>query len=289
MTSRTPRRYRAAAGTARRRPRVRRASAGLSPVRSAAILAMLVAAGAGYGLTATPTFGFGRLAVEGATITTEAAVRDAIGLTPGQNLVGLATDPLAARVRELPTVAGVDISIGLPDVLTVRLAERRPIVVWAVGDQRYAIDETGLLFAEVSNKPEAVAGIPAVRDDRAAAAGLGVRSTLDPVILDAATRLGSLRPADVGSSASALHVRVSDERGFTVGSGTGGWVAVFGFYGRSQRTPALIPGQVQLLSALLAGREATVQTVVLADDRDGTYVPKPTPRPSPTPRPTKAP
>jgi hypothetical protein len=59
-------------------------------------------------------------------------------------------------------------------------------------------------------------------------------------------------------------------------------VAVFGFYGISQRTPALIPGQVQLLSALLAGREDTVLTVVLADDRDGTYIPKPTAKPSPS-------
>ena len=289
MTSKTPRRYRTAAGTARRQPRVRRASAGLTPTRSAAILTMLFAAGAIYGLTATPTFGFGRLAVEGATITSETAVRDAIGLAPGANLVGLTTDPLAARVRELTSVADVDISVGLPDVLTVRLAERRPVVVWAVGEQRYAIDEGGLLFAEVSNAAEAVAGIPVVRDDRAAGSSLGVRSTLDPVILDAATRLGSLKPADVGSGAARLQVRVSDERGFTVGSGTGGWTAVFGFYGRSQRTPALIPGQVQLLGALLAGREATVQTVVLADDRDGTYVPKPTPKPSPTPRPTKTP
>lgn len=250
---------------------------------------MLFAAGATYGLTATPTFGFGRLAVEGATITPETAVRDAIGLPPGANLVALTTDPVAARVREITSVADVDIAVGLPDVLTVRLVERRPIVVWAVGEQRYAIDEGGLLFAEVSNAGEAVSGIPVVRDDRAGALSLGVRSTLDPVVLDAATRLGSLKPGDVGSGAAALHVRVSDERGFTVASGSGGWTAVFGFYGRSQRTPSLIPGQVQLLGALLAGREATVQTVVLADDRDGTYVPKPTPRPSPTPRPTKAP
>jgi len=54
---------------------------------------------------------------------------------------------------------------------------------------------------------------------------------------------------------------------------------------RSQRTPALIPGQVQLLGALLAGREDTIQTVVLADDHDGTFVPKPTARPSATPKP----
>jgi hypothetical protein len=60
---------------------------------------------------------------------------------------------------------------------------------------------------------------------------------------------------------------------------------VFGFYGISQRTPALITGQVQLLTTLLAGREATVATVILADDKDGTYLAKPTPRPSASPKP----
>ena len=46
------------------------------------------------------------------------------------------------------------------------------------------------------------------------------------------------------------------------------------------RTPALVPGQVQLLRGLLAGREAEIATVILADERDGTYIPKATPKAS---------
>ena len=45
------------------------------------------------------------------------------------------------------------------------------------------------------------------------------------------------------------------------------------------------PGQVQLLTALLKGREDSVETVILADDRDGTYIPKPTPKPSSSSKP----
>jgi hypothetical protein len=73
---------------------------------------------------------------------------------------------------------------------------------------------------------------------------------------------------------------VTDKNGFTITTGGSGWTAVFGFYGLSQRTPAMIPGQVQSLGALLAGREDTVLTVILADAREGTYIPKVTPRPS---------
>ena len=286
MTRGTPRRYRTAAGTPRRQPRVRRASAGLSPTRAAAILAMLVAAGAIYGLSATAAFGFDRLEVTGAALTDEAAVRTAVGLEPGTNLVGLATGPIADRLRILPTIHDVRIAVGLPDVLQVNLAERRPILVWAVGDRRYAVDDAGLLFADVTLDPSGTTqGIPVVSDERSSAAGLRVASSLDPIDLDAATRLGSIVPAQVGSHAAAFRVHVSDERGFTISSGRGGWVAVFGFYGRNARTPALIPGQVQLLAGLLANREDIVESVILADDREGTFIAKPTPRPSATPRP----
>lgn len=286
MTSRNPRRYRTAAGTARRQPRVRRASAGMSPIRSAAILAMLITAGATYGLATTSAFGFERLEVSGATLTGADAIRAKVGLDDGTNLVGLATEPIAERLRELPAIRNVDVSVGLPDALRVTVEERRPVIVWAVGDGRFAVDDGGLLFAEVASDPTAVSSAtPIIVDERAASAGVAVRSVLDPVDLDAATRLGSLTPSQVGSHATSLRVHVTDDRGFTISSGRGGWVAVFGFYGRNLRTPALIPGQVQLLNGLLAGREDTVQTVILADDREGTYIVKPTPRPSATPKP----
>ena len=286
MTRGTPRRYRTAAGTARRQPRVRRASAGITPGRSAAILAMLVSAGAIYGLATTAAFGFERLDVSGATLTDEAAIRTAVALEDGTHLVGLATEPLEARLGQLPSIRSVDVSVGLPDALRVTIEERRPLIVWAIGDRRFAVDGGGLLFAEATSDASPVSqSVPIVVDERASSGGLGVSSVLDPVDLDAALRLASLTPGQVGSHAELLRVHVTDDRGFTISSGSRGWVAVFGFYGRNQRTTALIPGQVQLLGGLLTGREDTVQTVILADDREGTYIAKPTPRPSATPKP----
>ena len=286
MTARIPRRYRAATPTGGRRrpPRVRRASAGLSPVRAGAILAMLISAGAIYGLAATPAFGFGRIEVSGTLVTKPAAVEAMLGLEKGTNLVGLATEPLEAQLRDIPSIADANISIGLPDTIRVDVTERRPIVIWAAAGHRFAVDDTGVLFADVGKTPPpTIATLPIVTDDRRSAATLGIRSSLDPVDLDAATRLGSLTPDKIGSSAAKLAVRITDERGFTVSSGVKGWLAVFGFYGISQRTPALITGQVQLLQSLLAGREAEIATIILADDRDGTFIAKPTPKPSASP------
>ena len=247
---------------------------------------MLVVAGAVYGLSATAAFGFERLDIRGTAFTTSDAVRAQVALEPGTNLVGLTTGPIEDRVGQLPSVGSVAVTVGLPDTLQVDITERRPIVVWAVGERRYAVDDTGFLFADVASDPTGITrSVPIVVDERAAAIPLGISSKLDPVDLDAATRLGSLTPAQIGSHADAIRVHVTDDRGFTLSGGSAGWVAIFGFYVRNQRTPALIPGQVQLLGALLAGREDTVQTIILADDKEGTFVPRPTPRPSATPKP----
>jgi hypothetical protein len=290
MSSPASRRYRTAAGTPRRRPRVRRASTRLTPMRAGATLAMLISAGAIYGLATTPIVGFSRLEITGNVVTPADTIRDQVDIADGTNLVGLTTGPIVERLLGIPSIGGASVAVGLPDVLRVDVQERQPVVVWSTGQHRFAVDAGGTLFAELGDdvSPE-VAALPVVNDERTSAAGLGIRSVLDPVDLDAAKRLASLTPAQIGSHAERLGVTITDEKGFTIEAAPRLWTAVFGFYGPSQRTPALIPGQVQLLSALLAGREDTVQSVVLGDDRDGTYIPKPTPKPSATPKPSTRP
>jgi cell division septal protein FtsQ len=286
MTSRPIRR---GGGHVRRTKPVRRASAGLTPVRAAAIFGLLASTGAVYGLTAGSTFGLARIDVSGAAISGDAAITDRLGLTTGQNLFDIATEPLEAAIREIPAVAGAEVSIGLPDRIAVAVVERRPVVVWQVGERRLLIDDRGFLFAAYDPGvavPPIVADLPVIADQRTAAAQLAVGGTLDPVILDAAFRLASLTPAQVGSGATALTVAVSDVHGFVLSSGSTGWEAWFGFYGLSVRTTELIPGQVLALKTLLGQvGEATVATVILPDDRQGTYLPKATPKASPSPKP----
>jgi len=271
---------RRAGGHPRRRSRVRRASAGLSRVRAGAALGMLLAAGGIYGVAASPAFGLGPVTVRGVQLTDVAEVTARLGLVPGTNLFALSTEPLAARLLELPTVAAADVTIRLPDTLDVDVHEREPILVWGVGERRFLVDRDGVLFAELGPDSQEGATLPAMTDARAASAALGVGGRLDPLDLDAATRLGSVKPADVGSTASRLAVSVTDANGFVVTAMPSGWSAVFGFYTPSLRRPDLIAGQVRLLRSLLAGREPAVDRVILASDTSGTFIP----RPSPTPR-----
>ena len=283
MRARPPTRAVGASPMRRTRP-VKRASAGLSPVRAGAALAMLLAAFAIYGVGASPAFEFGELRIEGATYTDPDAVQRTMEEARGENLFLLSTAPLVTSLREIPTVADARIAIALPGTLVVTLDERQPVLVWKVGSQRYLVDRDGLIVGRLGDDaPLAATALPAVVDERVRSSSLGVGVRLDPVDVDAATRLASLNPAQIGSSARKLAVVVTDDHGFEVRAQPEGWTAIFGFYTPTLRRTEIIPGQVRLLSRLLVGREPEIASIVLADEHDGTFVPKPSPSSSAKP------
>lgn len=276
------RRTRPPAPLRRTRP-IRRRSAVLSAVRAGATLALLASAGAIYGVGASSAFDSAHLRIEGAVFTPLDAAEEAVAPALGENLFGLSTTPLASAVERLPTVDSAHVSVHLPDTLVVTIREKEPVLIWRVGARRYLADREGLLFGRLLDRaPAEAADLPIIDDRRAASAGLFVGQQLDPQDIDAATRLASLVPTDVGSAAERLLVQVTDAYGFVVRADPQGWIAIFGFYTPSLRTPELIPGQVRLLRSLLIGREAMIERVVLASETDGTYVPRATPRPSPS-------
>ena len=264
-----------------RRPRSARRGIRLvpSPVRAAALLALLAALLAAYGLATAPVFGIQRIDVSPLRWTDRAAVLAGLGVEAGTNAFRLSTAGLAERLERLPTVASATVSVALPDRLTVSITERTPILAWRAGTTTFLVDRDGMLFAMASQAPDAAAALPVI-DDRRSTSRLVVTlgAEIDPVDLDAATRLASLTPADIGSTATALAVVVTDADGFVLTTRPASWTAVFGSYGHVLRSPDLIPGQVRLLKSLLFGREAQVARVVLADDRNGTYVPLASPR-----------
>jgi cell division septal protein FtsQ len=259
----------------------RRASRGLSPVRAAAALVALLSVLAVYGVGASSVFAYGRLVVDDrATLLTDpAVVEQRVGLTTGSsNLFLVRADDIASALRELPTVTDAQVTVDLPDTLRIHLLERQPILAWVVGNRRFVVDRDGVIFAVYpADAPGPSTSLPAVTDERATSTGLAVGGRLDPVDLDAATRLGSLTPADIGSAKKRLLVSVDDADGYVVRPSPGGPIAVFGFYTPTLRPPAIIPGQVRLLRSLIAGREPSVLRVVLASDTSGTYVPRSSP------------
>ena len=272
-----------------RRPRstpIRRVSARLTPARAAALLGLLLSAASIYGVSASSAFSLREIEIEPLHYTDPTAIRSSLAIREGSNLFALRAETLVAPLLRMSAVAEARVEIGLPDRVIVRIEERQPILVWQVGPQKFLVDRRGVLFATVASLPaEAVAELPVVTDRRIASeAALGETDSVEAIVLDAATRLASVRPGDIGSAATSLAVEVGDESGFVIRAEPLGWLAIFGFYTPTLRTTEMIPGQVRLLRSLLADREATVARVVLADDTSGTYLPKPTARPSPTSR-----
>ncbi len=254
--------------------RIRRASAILTPVRAGAAFVMVLTVLATYGVGASSAFVYRELQFDAvpSAYTTRDVVVSALGLDQSApNLFMMRTDRYEQRLLELPAVTSAEVTVSLPDVIRVRLVEREPVVVWNIAGHRYLVDRTGMLFA-----PAAAGGpgdgLPVVSDRRSASATLDVGGHVDLVDLDAATRLAPVTAKDIGSAASELRLSIEDGDGYVIRPVGVPWIAVFGVYTPSLRTPDMIPGQVRLLRSFLAGRETTVKRVVLADDRNGTYV-----------------
>ncbi|HEX3264626.1 MAG TPA: FtsQ-type POTRA domain-containing protein [Candidatus Limnocylindrales bacterium] len=232
-------------------------------------------------VTGPSAFAIARVDVPSLQWTSDADVQAALALPQRTNAFELDTAPIRRSLEALPGVASAAVRVALPDAtLVVSIAERVPVLAWQVGATRFLADSAGVIFATIPADARAPAGVAVVDDRRVdAAAGLAIGGRLDPVDLDVATRLGSLRPADLGSTAPRLRISVTDSDGYLL-SVEKGWTAVFGFYSPATRPAGMIPGQVRLLHSLLAGREATVERVILASETDGTFVPKATPRPT---------
>ena len=249
---------------------------GPSPARAAALLAIVACVLGLYGLTTVSGLAIERIEVSPLSWTNHDDLVQRLAVEPGINAFELSTDHLAERLEQIPSVAAVRIEVRLPDTLAVTVTEREPILAWRVGDATFVVDREGMLFALAGQAPANGLPLPTIVDVRGASRLiLGIGSRLDPTDLDAATRLASLKPDDVGTRADRLVVRITDADGWVVTTTPASWIAVFGPYSPALRSPELIPGQVRLLRSMLFGQEARIARVVLADETHGTVVPLP--------------
>jgi len=254
---------------------------------------MVVTGAATWGVAASPAFGVRTTDVSGVAVTTDAEVAAVLALgSPPPNAFTLATDGLRSGLEALPSIARADVRVTLPGTLRVRIVERTPILAWRAGDALLLVDRDGKVIADAASADATsaaraiAAGLPTVDDRRGVGAPAGglvtevqpvpaVGGQVGPIELDVARRLLSIRPADLGSPATGLQVRLDDEDGWTIQPAVDRpWTAVFGFYSSTLRPADLVPQQARLLRSLLAGHEAQLLRIVLADGTHGTYTTK---------------
>src|SRR3954453_20514708 len=106
-------------GGVRRTKPVRRASAGLTPVRAGALLAILVAVGGLYGLASSDAFALRRTTVTGATWTPPFTSPGAFALPEGAHLFTVHAAEREPPARPIPSLPGASVAVPLPGELRV--------------------------------------------------------------------------------------------------------------------------------------------------------------------------
>ena len=99
-----------------------------------------------FGLTASAGLELREVYVEGRARTGRKEVLQGLGVELGQPILALDTGALRTRLEELPWVEQASVSRMLPDVLRVRLVERRPLALWQHDGRFDVIDRTGTVI-----------------------------------------------------------------------------------------------------------------------------------------------
>ena len=277
-----------------RRRRLRPESMAL--LRRFALVLLVVAA-----LVAPPVLAAsGRLIVDKVKITglellDQVAVLELVGINTGENI--LAIDLLATEraIEALPFVAAARVRIGIPGEVRIEIRETSLLLRWQRGSEVLLVSGSGQILGRIDSPllsargAEAADSLPLVVDSTTVPF-VEVGEDISPIDLDIVTRLASLTPADLGSSALQLKIQRDAQYGYLLqGVGDGfSWNAVFGIYSATIRPVELIPAQVRLLRSLLAKRERGVGWVILADGQAGTFT-DPGVRPPPPPSPSISP
>ena len=135
-------------GQVRRQP-IRRSSPRLRVTQIYALVLMVLCVMAVVSLGGSPVFAARHLEVHGATFTGDRTVSAIVGMDGSPNLFRFRSDRVAAALTQLPAVASARVEVRLPDTVVVTILERKPSMVWVIGDRRYVVDDNGFLFGEV--------------------------------------------------------------------------------------------------------------------------------------------
>jgi cell division septation protein DedD len=134
-----------------RRPPVRRSGPPLRSVQLVGITLMAISLAGILAVCIAPSFAARTLEIHGDTFTSQKIVRSIVGIDRAPNVFGIQTDKAAAQLVRLPAVESVSVVVRLPSTVVVTLVERVPKLVWVIGDQRYVVDQDGLIFGQVDS------------------------------------------------------------------------------------------------------------------------------------------
>jgi hypothetical protein len=140
-----------------RRTTVRRSSPPLRTAQTVAAILMVACLTGIVAVSVAPPFAARTLEINGATFTSQTIVRSILGMDETPNVFRIETDRAAEKLARLPAVRWASVEVRLPSTVVVTIVEREPKLVWAIGDNRFVVDQDGLLFGLVDSAGNPIA------------------------------------------------------------------------------------------------------------------------------------
>lgn len=151
----------------------------------------------------------------------------------GTALLTIDASAVAAELQQLPAVSHATVEALIPDTVRVRIVEKVAAFIWQTSAVRLIGVADGTLIGQVALRadlPDDMAALPLIDDRRVESRDIIVGDRIDASTLAAALRLWAVEPAQLGSTAGDLEVRLTDDDGFLLVSDQPAWQADFGLY-----------------------------------------------------------
>jgi cell division protein FtsQ len=155
---------------------------------------------AGWLLWGTSLLGVREVRVTGAAVLSPAEVRAAAAIPEQTPLLRVRRAEVAARVRQLPPVAAVQVSRSWPGTVVIEVTEREPVAAVPAGGQFQLVDADGVVIQQVGQPPVALPMVVVSEPgpaDPATRAALTVLAALTPQLSSQLETLTVVGPANI--------------------------------------------------------------------------------------------
>jgi cell division protein FtsQ len=183
----------------------------LRTIAVAALVLVLLTAGAVWLLYGSGLLRVERVSVSGTHVLTQAQVREAADVPVGAPLVSVDTDAIESRLRKkLLRIDTVDVTRSWPHGIGLKVTERKPVLVVEKAGKFVEVDDEGVRFATVSRAPK---GVPLLelRPARSGSAAASLRRFGEARLVREAVRVAGDLPARIARDTRGVKVRSYDD------------------------------------------------------------------------------
>ncbi|MFD0002613.1 cell division protein FtsQ/DivIB [Streptomyces sp. NPDC127178] len=184
------------------------------------VVLVLLGAGSVWLLYGSKWLRVERVSVSGTRVLTPAQVLEAADVPVGAPLISVETDAIEARLRrKLPRIDVVEVDRSWPRGISLKVAERTPVLIVQKDGKFVEVDKGGVRFATVSVAPK---GVPALEltVSRSSSAAASLRRFGEARLMREAVRVADALPDAVARGTQVVKVRSYDDISLVLSGGT---------------------------------------------------------------------